>query len=184
MERQAMEQINKNLGEIRELFYKNKQFIGRGYKAPPSSNSKDTTTNQPPPQDPQPYEHQRNRNQGPRNQRQDIPRRKLPLNRTTRTTPSQKHPKLQNQRHRYQPQNKPRLNQQGCCPDSQTASTDPHGTSDHSRREPDTSQRCWTSTKHLEFTKDPHGTPRKYPRKNPTLAKKNPKPQDKKNHEV
>ena len=35
MERQAMEQINKNLGEIRELFYKNKQFIGRGYKAPP-----------------------------------------------------------------------------------------------------------------------------------------------------
>ena len=35
MERQAMEQINKNLGEIRELFYKNKKFIGRGYKAPP-----------------------------------------------------------------------------------------------------------------------------------------------------
>ena len=30
-----MEQINKNLGEIREQFYKNKKFIGKGVKVPP-----------------------------------------------------------------------------------------------------------------------------------------------------
>ena len=30
-----MEQINKNLGEIRAEFYKNKQFVGRGFRVPP-----------------------------------------------------------------------------------------------------------------------------------------------------
>ena len=35
MEREAMEQINKNLGEIRSEYYKNKDFIGRGFKTPP-----------------------------------------------------------------------------------------------------------------------------------------------------
>ena len=35
MERLAMEQINKNLGEIREEYFKNKDFIGPGFKTPP-----------------------------------------------------------------------------------------------------------------------------------------------------
>ena len=35
MERLAMEQINKNLGEIREEYFKNKAFIGPGFKVPP-----------------------------------------------------------------------------------------------------------------------------------------------------
>ena len=35
MERLAMEQINKNLGEIRAEYFKNRDFIGRGFKQPP-----------------------------------------------------------------------------------------------------------------------------------------------------
>ena len=58
-----MEQINKNLGEIRELFYRNKQFIGRGYKAPPEFELKGYDDDPPPapettatraPEEPQP----------------------------------------------------------------------------------------------------------------------------------
>ena len=35
MEREAMEQINRNLASIREEYEKNKEFIGRGFKLPP-----------------------------------------------------------------------------------------------------------------------------------------------------
>ena len=35
MERLAMEQINKNLGEIRAEYFKNRDFIGKGFKIPP-----------------------------------------------------------------------------------------------------------------------------------------------------
>ena len=35
MERLVMEQINKNLGEIRTEYFKNKKFIGKGFKVPP-----------------------------------------------------------------------------------------------------------------------------------------------------
>jgi hypothetical protein len=35
MEREAMEQINRNLASIREEYEKNKEFIGKGFKLPP-----------------------------------------------------------------------------------------------------------------------------------------------------
>ena len=35
MEREAMEQINRNLASIRKEYEKNKEFIGRGFKLPP-----------------------------------------------------------------------------------------------------------------------------------------------------
>ena len=35
MERLAMEQINKNLGEIRAEYFKNRDFISRGFRMPP-----------------------------------------------------------------------------------------------------------------------------------------------------